>query len=77
MEKTGSQRRPRTQFVAHLPDLITETDYLDPPDYQKVRLRISPTMDGVDILGDSMYVKLLEALLIDLGADEIERMLCG
>lgn len=68
---------PRTRFVEHLPDLITEADYQDPPDQQKIRVRISLTHEGVEVLGDSMYAALLEQMLADLGADEIERMLCG
>jgi len=72
-----SHNSARTRFVAHLPDLITEEDYSDPPGQQKIRLRISMTEDGVEILGDSMYAPLLEELLAKLGADEVERMLCG
>jgi hypothetical protein len=67
---------PRISFVAHLPDLITSEDYLE-ADKKKVRLRISITDEGIEILGDSMYAPLLEELLARTGADEIERMLCG
>jgi hypothetical protein len=69
--------RPHSRFVDHLPDLITEEDYRDPPDRKKVRIRITITTNGVEILGDSMYAPLLERLLGEAGADEIERMLCG
>jgi len=74
---TDSSKRPRAHFVAHLPDLITEEDYAEPADRQKFRLRISRTEQGVEILGDSMYAPSLEELLAVLGAEEIERMLCG
>lgn len=74
---TESDGRPRTRFVAHLPDLITEEDYREPADRQKFRLRITRTEQGVEILGDSMYAPSLEELLASLGAEEIERMLCG
>ena len=74
---TPSQARPATRFVADLPDLITEEDYLDPPGRQKIRLRISITDTGVDVLGDSMFASRLEDLFAALGAEEIERMLCG
>jgi FtsH ternary system-associated peptide len=68
--------RPPLRFVAHLPDLITDEDYLE-PEVKRVRLRITVTDDGIEILGDSMYAHLLEKLLAQAGAEEIERMLCG
>jgi hypothetical protein len=68
--------RPQLRFVAHLPDLITDEDYMQ-PEVKRVRLRISVTDDGIEILGDSMYAPLLEKLLSEAGAEEIERMLCG
>lgn len=74
---SDSTNRPRARFVANLPDLITEEDYAEPADRRKFRLRISQTEEGVEILGDSMYAALLEQLLASLGAEEIERMLCG
>ncbi|MGK7874146.1 MAG: radical SAM-modified peptide, FtsH ternary system-associated [Xenococcaceae cyanobacterium] len=77
MDNSGSNLRPKTRFVPHLPDLITEEDYLDSPEQQKIRVRIELTDQGVEILGDSMYAHLVEELLTQLGADEIERMLCG
>lgn len=72
-----SQKSFKNRFVSHLPDLITEEDYLDEPDNQKIRIRISLNDEDIEILGDSMYAQLLEELLTDLGASEIERMLCG
>lgn len=68
---------PKTSFVSHLPDLITEEDYLSSPEQKKIRVRINLNDEGVDILGDSMYAHLVEELMAQLGADEIERMLCG
>jgi len=76
-ENSTSNHRPQTRFVAHLPDLITEDDYHQSPEQQKIRVRIELTDEGVEILGDSMYAHLIEDLLTQLGADEIERMLCG
>ena len=67
----------KTQFVDCLPDLITEEDYQAELNHQKIRIRISPNGEDIEILGDSMYAKLIEDLLVDLGASEIERMLCG
>lgn len=74
----GEEGRPPTplRFVAHLPDLITDEDYLQ-PEVKRVRLRITVTDEGIEILGDSMYAPLLEKLLAEVGAEEIERMLCG
>ncbi|HEX8141242.1 MAG TPA: radical SAM-modified peptide, FtsH ternary system-associated [Pyrinomonadaceae bacterium] len=75
MSERGAERPP-LRFVAHLPDLITDEDYLQ-PEVKRVRLRIAVTEDGIEILGDSMYAPLLEKLLAQLGVEEIERMLCG
>jgi FtsH ternary system-associated peptide len=68
---------PKTKFVSHLPDLITEEDYLANPEQQKIRVQINVSNEGVDVLGDSMYAHLIEELMAQLGAEEIERMLCG
>ncbi|MET0649055.1 MAG: radical SAM-modified peptide, FtsH ternary system-associated [Pyrinomonadaceae bacterium] len=67
---------PRHRFVDHLPDLITVEDYRT-PEQKRVRVRITITDEGVEILGDSMYAALLEELLARTGAAEVERMLCG
>lgn len=76
MSEGEEGRRARLRFVAHLPDLITDEDYLQ-PEVKRVRLRITVTDEGIEILGDSMYAPLLEKLLAQVGAEEIERMLCG
>lgn len=76
MIEKGADACPRLRFVEHLPDLITDTDYLE-PEKRKVRLRLTITEEGIEIIGDSMYAPLLEELLARAGADEIERMLCG
>ncbi|HEY6190516.1 MAG TPA: radical SAM-modified peptide, FtsH ternary system-associated [Pyrinomonadaceae bacterium] len=75
-ERGDAGRPPLLRFVANLPDLITEEDYLQ-PEVKRVRLRITVTDEGIEILGDSMYAPLLERLLAQVGAEEIERMLCG
>lgn len=77
IENSSSNNPPKTRFVSHLPDLITEEDYLDSPDQKKLRIRINVNEEGVDVLGDSMYAYLVEELMDQLGADEIERILCG
>ncbi|MEH2368482.1 radical SAM-modified peptide, FtsH ternary system-associated [Nostoc sp.] len=68
---------PKTRFVSHLPDLITEEDYLVSSEQKKIRVRINLNNEGVDILGDSIYAYIVEELMAQLGADEIERILCG
>ncbi len=65
------------RFVEQLPDLIHPEDYPSDPDGRRVRLRIRTSADGVEILGDAMRPALLEEILEELGADEIEQMLCG
>lgn len=77
IDESISPLTSKTRFVSHLPDLIKEEDYLECTEQKKIRLRIDLTDEGVDILGDSMYAHLVEELLAQLGADEIERMLCG
>ncbi len=72
-----SQQEPVTKFVDHLPDLITESDYQDPPERKKVRIQISLDGNGIQILGDTMHAPLLEQLLGDAGATEIQKMPCG
>ncbi len=65
------------RFVEHLPDLIHPEDYPSDPDGRRVRLRIRTSAEGVEILGDAMRPAVLEALLEELDAGEIEQMLCG
>ena len=65
------------RFVEDLPDLIQPEEYADHPEGRLVRLRISVTQDGVDILGDAFRPEALEEILGRLGPDEIEQMLCG
>ena len=76
-EPGQTQAGIKTRFVDHLPDLITPEDYRDPPGKKKIRIRISLTGDGVEVLGDTMHAPLLEALLRDMGAAEIQKMPCG
>jgi hypothetical protein len=78
MNQSSGSPCTKTCFVDHLPDLITEEDYLsDSPGQKKVRVQIRITDEGVDVLGDSMYAHLVEELLAQLDTATIERMLCG
>ena len=65
------------RFVEDLPDLIQPEDYADHPDGRLVRLRITVTENGVEILGDAFRPEMLEQILRRLGPEEIEQMLCG
>jgi hypothetical protein len=65
------------RFVGNLPDLIQPEEYADHPDGRLIRLRISVTEDGVEILGDAFRPEVLEEILRGLGPGEIEQMLCG
>lgn len=65
------------QFVGHLPDLIRPEDYPEDPKGRMVRIRITVTGDGVEILGDAPRPRALERLLEELGAEVIQQMLCG
>jgi hypothetical protein len=65
------------QFVAYLPDLIQPEEYGSDPAGKRVRLRIRVREDGIEILGDSVRPKSLEALLGELDFVEVEQMLCG
>ncbi|MEA1922474.1 MAG: radical SAM-modified peptide, FtsH ternary system-associated [Pseudomonadota bacterium] len=65
------------KIVASLPDLIQPEDYRNCNEEKKIRLRISINENGVEILGDSLYVEPLEKLLASSGARLLERSLCG
>ena len=65
------------KIVASLPDLIKPEDYKSCTEQKKIRLRISINENGVEILGDSLYVEPLEKLLVDGGATLLEKSLCG
>lgn len=70
------KNEPKTRYVQTLPDLITPEEY-DRTDVRKVKIQIRITPGGVEILGDSMYPHILEKLLVDAGAREMEGVLCG
>lgn len=63
--------------VASLPDLILPEEYDDHPHGLLVRIRLTATPEGVEVLGDAFRPHLLEELLAQLGPDEIQQMLCG
>ncbi len=65
------------KIVADLPDLMKPEDYKSCTEQKKIRLRISINENGVEILGDSLYIEPLEKLLAEGGATLLERSLCG
>lgn len=65
------------KIVAWLPDLMEPGDYIEAASIKKVRVRLTLSDDGVEILGDSLYVESLENLLRLMGNNPIERSLCG
>jgi len=65
------------KIVAVLPDLMQADDYRDAARVKKVRFRLTLNDDGLEILGDSLYVEPLERLLRLAGNHSIERSLCG
>jgi hypothetical protein len=64
-------------YVQTLPDLIDATEYVEQPQGRLVRLRITVTDSGVEVLGDALRPLTLEAVLMALGPEAIEQMLCG
>jgi hypothetical protein len=64
-------------YVGHIPDLMTWDDYEVSHRRRLVRLRLTITEEGVEIIGDSPYPHLLEKLLAELDAKKVEMMLCG
>lgn len=65
------------KIVNQLPDLMTAEDYREPGENRKIRVRITVTEQGIEVLGDSMYPQLLEKVLQELGGGDIEKTLCG
>ncbi|WP_369232448.1 radical SAM-modified peptide, FtsH ternary system-associated [Streptomyces sp. R21] len=64
-------------FVEALPDLIDAGEYEDHPDGDLVRVRVTVTESGIEILGDGMRPAAVEAVLAALGLPEMDQMLCG
>jgi hypothetical protein len=67
----------RHEFVESLPDLIDAAEYDRHPEGGLVRLRVTVTENGVEVLGDALRPELVEALLAALGGGPTEQMLCG
>jgi len=64
-------------FTESLPDLIDATEYSRHPDGALVRIRISVTDSGVEILGDGLRPELIERVLAAITSGPMEQMLCG
>jgi hypothetical protein len=64
-------------FIDQLPDLIDASEYPRYPRGTLVRIRISVTGTGVEILGDGLRPELIEQVLAAIGDGPMEQMLCG
>ena len=65
-------------FTESLPDLIDAKEYSRYPNGTLVRIKISVTDTGVEILGDGLRPELVEQVLAAIGGGEpMEQMLCG
>jgi FtsH ternary system-associated peptide len=65
-------------FTESLPDLIDAKEYSRYPGGTLVRIKISVTDAGVEILGDGLRPELVEQVLAAIGGGEpMEQMLCG
>jgi len=64
-------------FTESIPDLIDACEYDKYPDGTLVRVRISVSEHGVEILGDGLRPELVEEVLKAIGGGPMEQMLCG
>jgi hypothetical protein len=67
----------RHVFTESIPDLINADEYDRYPDGTLVRVRISVSENGVEILGDGLRPELVEEILTAIGGGPVEQMLCG
>jgi FtsH ternary system-associated peptide len=72
----------RPAFVQSLPDLIGPAEYSAYPEGGLVRMRITVTQAGVEVLADGLRPEQVEAVLESLVSaedegTEMEQMLCG
>jgi len=65
------------RFVESLPDLIDASEYAEHPEGRLVRLRITVTDNGVEVLGDAFRPVTIERMFAELSSGPIEQMLCG
>ena len=72
----NENRKKTIKIVAELPDLMRSEDYNDAA-VKKVRFRLTLNDEGLEILGDSLYVEPLERLLRLTGQHSLDRSLCG
>jgi len=64
-------------FTEAIPDLIGPEEYEDHPHGRLVRVRISVTDSGIEVIGDALRPAAVEAVLKALGEGPMEQMLCG
>jgi hypothetical protein len=78
-ENTDSLPR---RLVSQLPDLMQPQDYRETGTKKKIRLRLTITEQGIEILGDALHAAELEELLTAASRQRnplpvLERTLCG
>lgn len=64
-------------FTEGIPDLIGPDEYADHPHGHLVRVRIRVTESGIEVIGDALRPRAVEAVLDALGEGPMEQMLCG
>lgn len=64
-------------FTEAIPDLIGPEEYAEHPQGHLVRVRITVTESGVEVIGDALRPRAVEAVLAALGEGPMEQMLCG
>lgn len=65
------------RYVDDLPDLMTWDDYELVDQNRRIRVRLTLTEEGLEVLGDSPYPHVLEQLLAALDPAVVEMKLCG
>ena len=70
-------QKPIIKPANDIPDLITWDDYETVGNLKRVRIRLSVTDHGLEIIADGPYPKILEELLESLEPKVIESLLCG
>ena len=76
-QSPGSPVPAEHAFVESLPDLIDASEYAAHPQGGLVRLRITVTDIGVEVLGDGLRPEFIEAALAAVAGGTMEQMLCG
>ena len=75
---TEKMEAAAVKIVAELPDLMRPEDYMNAVKAKKVRFRLTLNDEGLEVLGDSLYIESLENLFSGvIRKQPLERSLCG